>query len=268
MEIAMRRPSLVLVSLALACGARCPALDNANAPDAEHAPVVREVEPFIAAIPVRNPYDRAVKVKLLDPTCSCATLEMKDTFILPHQAALMNIAVIDQDRSGPQHVGVSVFLTDPELETIEVMALWQVRACVQVDAIAPGGDPLKRPDDPAWRDVYRYVAKVRPDEPKRLAKRVRLSCPPEELPAGGLKVEGIDYAGTLWKFTPTVQADGSILVAAGPRDPAAELKAGEYDEPVVVRTNHPDKARIQLRFLAVVAKDIGARGIDGATLGQ
>lgn len=250
----------IILLLAAATGAS--ALDNTNAVDAEHAPTLREVEPFVGRIQVRNPYDRAVKVKLLDPTCSCATLEMAERFILPKATATLNIAVLNTNRSGGMTVGVSIFLTDPDLETIEVTARWNIRACVQVDAIGTAMDPLKRPEDAAWRDVYRYVSKVRPDELSRLRKRVRVSAPPEETPAGGLKIEGIDYTGTLWAFTPSAQADGSILISASARDPETEFRVGDYDEPVIVRTNHPDKARIELRFQTAVTRDAGARAID------
>lgn len=255
-------PITCLLAAALATTTGASALDNTNAADAATAPTLREVEPFVARIPVRNPYDRAVKVKLLDPTCSCATLEMAEKFILPKSTTTLNIAVLNTNRSGPMTVGVSVFLTDPDLETIEVVARWNIRACVQVDAIGPTMDPLKRPDDPAWRDVYRYVSKVRPDELGRLRKRIRVSTPTEETPAGGLKIEGIDYQGTLWKFTPTAQADGSILITATARDPETEFRVGDYNEAAIVRTNHPDKAQIELRFQTAVDRDAGARSVD------
>ena len=183
-------------------------------------------------------------------------------FILPHEAATLQVAVDNKNRSGPQHVGVSVFLTDPDVDTIEVSVLWTVRACIQVDSIAPGKDPGSRPEDRAWHDIYRYVAKVRPDELERLKKRIRLSCPEGEVPAGGLKVEAIEYSGKLWAFAQTTQADGSVLITATAREPDKGFPEGEYTEPVIVRTNHPDKARIDLTFQAVVAKDAGARAVD------
>lgn len=248
------RLGLLQISLGILLSGYASALDNANAEDAEHAPVLREIEPFVAFIPVRNPYDRAVKVKLLDPTCSCATLQMKESFILPHQTANLEIAVDDKNRSGPQRIGVSVFLTDPALDTIEVQALWSVRACVQVDLIGPGMDVGKRPPDHAWQDVYRFTAEVRPDELNRMRKRIRLSCPPEELPAGGLVVGPIDYGGSLWAFTTTKQDDGSVLLIAHARDPGT-AKEGEFDEPVVVHTNHPDKPKIDLSFHVLITKE-------------
>jgi hypothetical protein len=256
------RLALVFVVCALpGCGV-LHGLDNTNAIDPAHAPVLREIEPIIATIPIRNPYDRAVKVKLLDPTCSCATLEMKNTFILPHQCQDLHIAVDNMSRSGPQHIGISVYLTDAEFDTIEASLLWSVRACVQVDDLAPGADPLARPADTAWRDVYKYVSKVRPDELGRLRKRIRLSSPKEEEPAGGLKITGIDYSGTLWAFTATAQSDGSVLVLALARNRDAGAKEGELDENVVIHTNHPDKPLIRLRFFTVVTKTAGSTSID------
>ncbi|HEX3134351.1 MAG TPA: hypothetical protein VHX44_12305 [Planctomycetota bacterium] len=234
-----------------------------NVEDPAQAPVLREVEPLLTKVVVHNPHDRAVKVKLLDPTCKCATLEIADQFLLPKAATTLTIAVDNHNRSGPVRIGVSIYLTDPDLESIEAEVFWQVRACVQVDAIGPGMDPVKRPDDRAWHDIYRYVTKVRPDEPNRLRKRIRVSCPPEELPAGGLQILGIDYPGTLWRFTQAAQPDGSFLITAtaqGGDD--ATLALGEYKEKVVVHTNHKDKPTLDLEFNTLVAKDAGQQTVD------
>ena len=124
------RPLCVLAVLSLSlCGW---SLDNRNVADASQAPVLRENQPFVAQITVRNPHDRAVKVKLLDPTCSCATLEIADKFLLPKGTTTLNIAVDNLNRSGPLRVGISIYLTDAELEAIEVETFWQVRPTVQV----------------------------------------------------------------------------------------------------------------------------------------
>jgi hypothetical protein len=253
---------LVLVGL-LMCSVASFAVENRNVADPSQAPLLREVEPFVAHITVRNPHDRAVKIKQLDPNCKCATLEIADKFLLPKATTTLTIAVDNVNRSGVTKVGVSIYLTDPDLEAIEVEAQWKVRACVQVDSLGPGMNPLKRPDDRAWQDVYRFVAKVRPDEPNRLLKRLRISSPPEEMPEGGLQILGIDYAGSLWRFTPTLQSDGSWLVVASAKDgDDSTLKIGEYSEKVVVRTNHPDKPTLSLEFNALVAKDAGQRAVD------
>jgi hypothetical protein len=239
------------------------AVENRNVEDPAQAPVLREVEPLLTKVTVRNPHDRAVKIKLLDPTCKCATLEIADQFLLPKATTTLTIAVDNHNRSGPVRIGVSIYLTDPDLESIEAEVHWQVRACVQVDAIGPGMDPLKRPEDRAWHDIYRYVTKVRPDEPNRLRKRIRVSCPPEELPVGGLQILGIDYPGTLWRFTPVAQPDGSFLITAtaqGGDD--ATLAVGEYKEKLVVRTNHKDKPTLDLEFNTLVSKDAGQQVVD------
>ena len=259
------RPSLhplfVLTLLSMSLSAW--SLDNRNVADASQAPIIRENQPFLAHITVRNPHDRAVKVKLLDPTCSCATLDIADKFLLPKGTTTLTIAVDNLNRSGPIRVGVSIYLTDAELEAIEVETFWQVRPTVQVDAVEPGKDPLVRSADQAWHDVYRYVTKVRPDEPNRLRKRMRLSCPPEEMPAGGLQILGIDYPGKLWRFTPTTQTDGSILITATAQaGDEGTLAIGDHKEVVVVRTNHPDKPKIDLEFQTFVSKNAGQRAVD------
>ena len=241
------------------------ALDNANAASIEQAPVLREIEPFKAAIIVRSPYDRAVRVKQVDATCSCAQLEMRERFLLPHATALLDILVKNENRSGPQDIHVSVYLSDPELEPIEVDALWTVRACIQVDAIAPGADPKPRPADRAWQDIYRFVVEERPDEPQRLRKRIRLSCPPEEQPPGGLQVLGVDCDSKLWSFTVIPQPEkegGSVLILAKAKEGLDPMPLGEFHEQALVRTNHPDKPTVVLRFDSLITMDPGARLAD------
>lgn len=243
------------------------ALENSNVADPAQAPVLRETEPFLAHITVRNPHDRAVKIKLLDPTCKCATLEIAERFLLPKATTTLTVAVDNKNRSGTVRVGVSIYLTDPDLESIEVEAHWQVRPCIQVDALGAGMDPIKRPEDRAWHDIYRYVTKVRPDEPNRLLKRVRVSSPVGEVPEGGLQILGIDYPGTLWRFTPTAQADGSFLITASAQGgDEATLTLGEYHEKAVVRTNHKDKPTFTLEFSTLVTKDAGQQAIDPGIL--
>jgi hypothetical protein len=257
----MRLMRLWLLCFIIFNGGLC-ALENRNVASREQAPILRESEPFLAHIPVKNPHDRAVKVTLLDPTCSCATLEIAERFLLPGQITTLTIAVDNKNRSGPIRVGVSVYLSDPDLQPIEVEAWWQVRAAVNVDSIAPGMDPRVRPDDVSWHDIYRYVTKVRPDEPNRLHKRIRLSCVSEETPAGGLKVLGIDYPGIMWRFTPSQQDDGSWLITAKANNEDVDLPEGEHREKVNIRTNHPDKPLIELEFHTYVGKDAGEKVID------
>lgn len=256
-------PAMPLRCLVLVCLiAAVHATQFSNVPDAATAPWVRERDTFTTAIAIRNPYDRAVKVTRLDSTCECSRLELDERFLLPGASSVLHLASTNRNRSGPQLVNVSLYVSDPEFEPIEVVARWNVRAAVQVDAIGPGMDPAVRPTDPAWQDIYRYVAKERPDELGRLRKRIRLSCPAEELPAGGLRLAAIDYPGVLWRFTPVPQADGSILVTATARDPEGAVKEGTYDEQVVLRTNHPDKAAITLRFLVLIDRLAGQKDLD------
>ena len=255
--------SAVLAAGCLLACSRARALDNANVASPEEAPEVRETQPFTTTISILNANDRAVRVKLIDSSCTCTQLELRDHFILPGERTKLDVTVPSKDRSGPQSVHVSLFLSEPDYQPIEVDVLWKVRACVQVDAIAPGTDPRERPADKAWQDIYRYVVEERPDEPNRLRKRIRMSCPPEELPAGGLQILGIDYPGTLWRFTPTTQSDGSILISATAQvGDEGTLAVGDHKETVVVRTNHPDKPKIELEFQTFVSKDAGQRAVD------
>ncbi|MBA3845277.1 MAG: DUF1573 domain-containing protein [Planctomycetes bacterium] len=247
--------------LALAAGV-LPALDNANAASHAEAPVIAEHEPLAVAITIRNPNDRAVRVDRLDSTCSCTVLELREEFLLPHATTTLDVVIDNRNRSGEIRVGLSVYLTDPDLEPIEATALWTVTPTVAVDVIAPGSDPKQRPADVAYRDVYRFVAKERPDELARLSKRIRLWSPPEQQPEGGLRVTAIDYAGTLWKFEHAVQGDGSTLITATAREPATVVAEGLREETATVRTNHPQKPTIDLRFIALIAKDAGSMVFD------
>jgi hypothetical protein len=238
------------------------ALDDANAASPESAPVIPEDQPLQVAIAARNPNDRAVRIAKLDSTCSCTHLKADELFILPHATTTVQVTVDNHNRSGPQRVGISAYLSDPDLEPIELTVLWTVRPAIAVDLIDTGADPLQRPADNGYRDVYRFVSKARPDETAKLKKRIRLSCPPEETPAGGLQVLGIDYAGDLWRFDQAVQADGSVLVTATARDPDAPPSEGLREENATVRTNHPRKPTVELRFIALIAKDAGTRLVD------
>lgn len=239
---------------AVAPGTPAPVV-NANCAGPEQAPTVREGQVFHAAIPIVNPYDKAVRVRLLDASCSCATLTLQDHFLLPKARTTLLMDVETSNRSGPQDLHVSLYVTDPDLEPIEVSAWWRVQAMIQVDSLPPGTPATQRPDDRAWQDIYRYVVQERPDEPMRLHKRIRLSCPAGEVPAGGLQITGIDYAGTLWQFTPKAQADGSWLILATARPGVDVLPVGAFHETATVHTNHPGKPSIVLHFDSTIAKE-------------
>jgi hypothetical protein len=247
---------LLLLLIGLLSGAE---VYNANVPSADEAPLFGEGVPFRAAVKVRNPYDRAVKIARVDSTCTCSKLEPVSRFLLPGEATVLEVEASNAMRSGEQKVQVSLFTSDPDFAPIEVMLWWRVREQVSVDAIAPGAATLGRPADPAWRDVYRYVVHERPDEPQKLKKRIRLACPPEEAPPGGLRVEAVEYAGRIWAFEPRAQEDGSVLVIARARDPEARLPEGQFDERVTVRTNHPGKSAIVLQFQSLFDMDAGRK---------
>lgn len=232
-------------------------LENTNVSGPEAAPVIVEHTPFSAAIVVRNPHDRAVRVDRLDATCSCMHLDLAEHFILPHQTTTLRITVDNANRSGPQRMGVSVYLTDPELEGIDVQVWWTVTPDIAVDAIAPLAQPIGRPTDIAWRDIYKFAASVRPDELQRLSKRALLTS---ALP--GFAVLAVEYTGPVWKFTPEKQADGSWLITASAKDPTAALAEKTYDEKVVIRTNHPDKPVFTLQFIANISRTSGSQSFD------
>jgi hypothetical protein len=72
-------------------------------------------------------------------------------------------------------------------------------------------------------------------------------------------VQGSDYDGKLWQFTATPQEGGSVLILAKAKDGLDPLPEGEYHEQATVRTNHPDKPTITLRFESLITKSAGAR---------
>ena len=250
----------LLLSLLLVCLLPAAEVVNANVASADLAPEVREAGVFSARITVQNTHPRAVRVDRLDSTCSCTKLEIVSRFLLPGETTILDVVSDNLRRSGPQHVRITLFLTDPDLEPIEVWCWWRVREAVSVDAVPPGEAALERPADVAWRDIYRFVAHERPDEPQRMRKRIRLAAPAGDVP-GGLRVEGIDYTGTLWKFSPRTLENGAVIVTA--EAAAAEvMPLGTFHDTVVIRTNHPDKPRIELQFEALVDSEAGRTAID------
>lgn len=258
------RPLLLLcLVLAVLPGAE---VVNANVASREQAPLYRESQPFTATITVRNPYQRAVRIGKIDTTCHCSKLELGSRFLIPGETTTLEVASENVRRSGPQQVRVSLFTTDPDLEPIEVWCWWNVRPAVTVDRVPDGAQPLERPEDARFRDVYRFVPFERPDEPQRLRRRIRLASPPEEAPPGGLRVEGIDYPGTLWAFDTRVLDNGAILLTARSRDEVGPLPVGEFNEDVVVRTNHPDKREIKLRFETRIDPKAGGQTRDPMAL--
>jgi hypothetical protein len=235
--------------LAAACGGAAE-VENANVAPGLAGPVMAEDQPFVADITVRNPHDRAVRVERLDSTCTCTRREIADTLILPRGTTRLHVTVDNTNRSGDRSVGVTVFLTDPDLDPIEVSCRWVVRPTVAIDSLpVTQKDTRQRPENRGFQDIYRYVVHERPDEPNRLRKRLRLFSPPEEAPVGGLAILGIDYLGEIWAFTPRQQDDGSWLVVASAKGGEnAVLTEQTKSETVVIRTNHPRKPRLELLF--------------------
>ena len=246
---------LLLLCAALVSAAE---LENANVSGPDTAPVYAEHTPFATTVTIRNPHDRAVRIERLDASCSCMHLAAAETFILPHQSTSMAISVDNSNRSGPQRMGVTVYLSDPDLEAIDIQVWWSVVADITVDAIAPRAETtLGRPSDIAWRDIYKFVANERPDEAQRLLKRLRLASPQADF-----AVLGIDYAGAVWAFAPLKQSDGSWLITASAKDPHAELAEKLYDETVTIRTNNPFKSAVKLQFIANITRKAGSAGFD------
>ncbi|HAT10308.1 MAG TPA: hypothetical protein DCS97_06890, partial [Planctomycetes bacterium] len=110
----------LLFALLLACVLQAAEVHNANVAEAGLGPEVREAERFSARIIVRNPYQRAVRIVRLDTTCSCSKLELASRFLIPGETTTLDIESDNWRRSGPQQIRVSLFLSDPDLEPIEV----------------------------------------------------------------------------------------------------------------------------------------------------
>ncbi|MCS6971253.1 MAG: DUF1573 domain-containing protein [Planctomycetota bacterium] len=260
---AVRPAPWLALLLGLVAGGLCAAeVVNANVASREQAPLLRENQPFQAVVTVRNPYPRAVRITQIDSTCACSKLELASRFLIPGETTTLEVHTDNLRRSGPQQLRVSLFVSDPEFEPIEVWCWWRVREIVAVDALPPGAPLNERPADAAWRDVYRFVVHERPDEPQRLRRRIRLSTPPEETPTGGLRVERIDYAGQIWRFVPQQIDERAVLIVASARETAGPLPEGDYDETVTVITNHPDKREIALQFQTMIDRQAGRRAVD------
>lgn len=254
-----RSPALIL---ALALVAASPALETsfANVEDAAQAPVMAEHEPFRAVIPLRNPYDRAVKVTRVESACDCNELVLADHFLLPGEATTLTIEVDNARRSGLQRQLFRIEISDPQLEVIDITAWWHVTPDIAVDAMPPAGPFDRRPESVRLRNVYAFTSHQRPDELDRLRKLIRLWSPDSNAPADGLQVTGFDYAGEIWAFTPRTMADGSVLVVAHARDPAMTIPEGKYEELVTIHTNHPRKPTIEIHLYTAIDQNAGKEG--------
>ena len=214
-----------------------------------------EGEPLSATVSLVNRHARAVRIERMDSSCVCSRLEVGTRFLLPGASATVAVMVDTRNRSGPQRLLITAFLTDPELEPLEEELRWVITPAVLVDALPPGAPSDRRPE-PAWQDIYRFTAHERPDEPNRLRKRIRLvgSNP-------GFRVEGVDYSGNLWRFITAAQADGSWLVT-GLAASDGVLPIGRVEETVIIRTNHPTKPSITLLFSTRIDQDAGRQVAD------
>lgn len=228
---------------------------NTNVADPAHPPIFSESQPFSAQITVQNPYDKAVRVSDIDTTCACSVFELESHFLLPFATTTLTVQVDNANRSDRERLGVSLYLSDPDLDPIEIVAFWQVRAHIAVDSHLHHTDLTTRPPR-AFRDVYRYPSKSRPDELHRLNRQIRLFSPPDEVPAGGLRVERIEAPGPIWTMTAVPQSDGSVVLEAAGQAGATPPE-GVSDETIVIHTNHPQKPRIELVFTQYVGLDSG-----------
>lgn len=224
---------------------------------------LREHEDFTHTFTVKNPYDRAVRVEKTDTTCTCIKLELNDYFLLPGEETTLDVQVSNLRTSGTRSYKVWLYVTDPELEPIEIATTWDVVPTVAVDLILD--DPKKRPADHKYRDIYRYVAHVKPNEGKRLRKYVRLSTP--DTLEGGFQVSP-SYDGKIWDFSTKVIDQQTVLLIAKAKDPKTALEVGLFQEVVNLKTNNPNKSEFSLQFFTNVdpkagTKDQAASGFDG-----
>ena len=220
-------------------------------------PVVTEDVIHHGQVVIRNPIDRAVRISVVDVSCSCISATPVQQVLLPSGTAAIDIALSKhQRRSGLRTGTIYVQFTDPTAEQVLVELSWYVIPYVTVDVLLPGVSSATRPEAAA-RDVYLFRNEVRPDEPNRLRRRLLVGSPAEQAPPGGLQITGVEYQGPLWAFTTERQADGTWLVHARAKDEDADLPLGSYREQAILLTNHPQRPRIALYFETEVQTDAG-----------
>ncbi len=230
-----------------------------QAADDVDLPVLREDQLYERQFTVTNPYERAIRIKVIDATCTCSTLELDRRFLLPGASATLSMAADNRNLSGIMRRRVWFYSTDPEYEAIEVKAEWRIRPMVFIDLLPPGTTSTdERPEQRAWHDIYRYTADVRPDELGNLRKIMRIGCPPEEMPEGGLEIGPIDYAGDIWRFETKRLDERHWLLIGSAADPDNPPEEGIHQESVQVHVNHPDKPVLKLEFLTRVSPEAGS----------
>ncbi len=211
-------------------------------------PVYREHEFFEKQLTLTNPHDRAVRIAYVDKSCSCERLSLATHFLLPHESTTIDFKVSNTNASGTVTRRMWFYLSDPDFEAIELAETWTIIPDVAVDAVPENAtDVLSRPEK-RYQDIYLFSSAVRPDELGNLREIVRLSCPENSIPEGGLSVSKIDYSGQLWTFEQRQINDGALLLIATAKDPTATIESKVYNEQVVLHTNHPHKPIINLQF--------------------
>lgn len=227
----------------------------AGCPAAAELENIAEHQRYERVIPVRNPYDRALRVEHQESSCSCDTLELADRFLLPFQETTLTVSVKNDRLSGDRLHKVWFYPSNPNLPPIIVELGWRIIPDVSVDLLPGHAQTTDRPAEADRRDVYAYTAWVRPDQAaQRMAmlgpdgKIIRLGSPPESRPDGGLSIDRIEYSGPIWRFETRKIDDGCTLLLATGAEGVAAVAPGSYSETVVIHTNHPRKPRIELVF--------------------
>lgn len=240
----MRYPLLLLLLLSTPL---LHAADDGARPDTaaddDGLSVLREHQEFEKIFTVTNHYERAVKVEKTDVSCSCIRLELGAKFLLPGESTTLDVKVSNERTSGVRNYRVWLYLTDPEYAPLEIQTSWRVKEDIAVDLIK--SNPKQRPDDKRYRDIYRYIAHVRPDEHKRLRKYIRLSTP--DTLNDGLQITPA-YDGAIWKFETRTLDPHTVLLIATAKDDSQPMKPGLYSEHVTLNSNHPHKRQFSLEF--------------------
>ncbi|TVR42612.1 MAG: hypothetical protein EA402_11405 [Planctomycetota bacterium] len=226
---------------------------------------VQEGESFVAAIPIRNPNNRAGRIVRTDSTCVCNVLKTEHTFLLPGQETILHFDVANERTSGKASQIVWLYFSDPEFDPLEVRIRWNVEPTVTVDVLPPNQREMTRPEDPLWRDIGRLESIERPEDGRNLVKNLLLSTTPKQTPEGGLEVKEVLYEGSIWTFTIRRLNDQQSLVLLRAADPEAVLPQGVFEETFTIRTNHPRKPEIVMELGTKIDPEAG-RQVDNPLL--
>ena len=221
------------------------------------APHYAESEQFSSVITVRNPYDRAVRVKDIDTSCACDELTLASYFLLPGETTSLTVKVDNINKSGLNSHRLWLYLTDPDYPPITATIEWVIRPHVAVDLIPPNA-PLDQRPAPALRDIYQTVSSIRPDESKRLRKILRFFT--EDDMEDSLTLNIHPPENSFWDFEVRQQSKQSALLIARGKVKDEPLPTGSYTEHIKVTTNNPKKPEITLQFH--VAVDVNSGSLD------